>query len=121
MNSAKTWVSIDDFDSGKYVNFASEAGALELFVFASAQNGKTNRIKKVQEDLAIVSGFAPLAMVQTLGFHFCKWANVSAEMMIERNRNFTEYGFPVDVLWMDIEWADQYSEPTGYEYFKFNP
>ena len=41
--------------------------------------------------------------------------------MIERNRNFTEYGFPVDVLWMNIEWADQYSEPTGYEYFKFNP
>jgi len=121
VNSAKTWVSIDDFDTGKYVNFVSEAGALELFVFASAQNGKTNRVKKVQEDLAIVSGFAPLAMVQTLGFHFCKWANVSAEMMIERNRNFTEYGFPVDVLWMDIEWADQYSEPTGYEYFKFNP
>lgn len=42
-------------------------------------------------------------------------------MMIERNRNFTEYGFPLDVLWMDIEWADQYSDPSGYEYYKFNP
>ena len=121
VNSAQTWVSIDDKDQGKSVNFVSISGALELFVFASAQNGATNRVKKVQEDLAIVSGFVPLTMVQTLGFHFCKWANVSAEMMIERNRNFTEHGFPLDVLWMDIEWADQYSDPAGYEYFKFNP
>ena len=38
-----------------------------------------------------------------------------------RNRNFTEYGFPVDVLWSDIEWAQQYDDYTGYEYFKWNP
>jgi alpha 1,3-glucosidase len=71
--------------------------------------------------LAIVSGYMPLPPIHTLGFHFCKWANVSAEMIIERNKNFTMYGFPVDVLWMDIEWADQYSDPAGYEYFIFNP
>ena len=22
---------------------------------------------------------------------------------------------------MDIQWADYYSEPDGYEYFRFNP
>lgn len=103
------------------MNFVSESGALEFFVFASATSGSSNRVKKVQQDLAFVSGFAPLPMIQTLGFHFCKWANVSAEMMIERNRNFTKFGFSVDVLWMDIEWADQNSDPSGYEYFKFNP
>jgi len=27
-------------------------------------------------------------------------------MIIDRNRNFTKFGFPIDVLWMDIEWAD---------------
>ena len=41
--------------------------------------------------------------------------------MIERNSNFTHYDVPVDVLWMDIEWADLNSEPEGYEYFFFNP
>lgn len=56
-----------------------------------------------------------------LGFHFCKWANISAEMLMQRNQDFTSYGFPVDVLWMDIEWADQYSDPQGYQYFMFNP
>jgi alpha-glucosidase (family GH31 glycosyl hydrolase) len=47
-----------------------------------------------------------MPLLHMLGFHFCKWANVSAEMIIERNRNFTDFKFPVDVLWMDIEWAD---------------
>jgi alpha 1,3-glucosidase len=93
-------------DKGKYVNFVSESGTLEFMVFAAAEHGQTNRIKKVQEDLAIVSGYVPMTPVFMLGFHFCKWANVSAEMIMERNRNFTKYEFPVDVLWMDIEWAD---------------
>ena len=42
-------------------------------------------------------------------------------MLMERNKNFTNYGFPVDVLWSDIEWAQQNDDPQGYEYFKFNP
>jgi len=67
-----------------------------------------------------VSGYAAMPPIHSLGFHFCKWANVDANMMMERNRLFTEHGFPVDVLWMDINWADQYSSGT-YEYFVFNP
>jgi hypothetical protein len=47
-----------------------------------------------------------MPLLHTLGFHFCKWANVSADMIMERNKNFTLYGFPVDVLWMDIEWSE---------------
>jgi len=91
---------------GKFANFLSESGALELFVFASSTAGKSNRIKKVQHNLAIVSGFAPLPLLPTLGYHFCKWAHVSADIIMERNSNFTNTGFPVDVLWMDIQWAD---------------
>jgi alpha-glucosidase (family GH31 glycosyl hydrolase) len=47
VNSAHTWVSISDMDDGKYVNFVSESGALELFVFAAKNNGDINRVKKV--------------------------------------------------------------------------
>jgi alpha-glucosidase (family GH31 glycosyl hydrolase) len=59
--------------------------------------------------------------IHMLGFHFCKWYNISADMMIKRNRDFTNYGFPVDVLWMDIEWADKNNEINGTEFFIFNP
>ena len=101
-------------NSGKYVNFVSESGALELFVFSSSTVGNSNRVKKVQENLATVSGFVPMPLLHTLGFHFCKWANVSADMIMERNKNFTTFGFPIDVLWMDIEWSEQDSRPDGY-------
>jgi alpha-glucosidase (family GH31 glycosyl hydrolase) len=47
VNSAQTWVSISDMDDGKYVNYVSESGAIEFFVFASANNGNSNRFKKV--------------------------------------------------------------------------
>ena len=59
--------------------------------------------------------------LHTLGFHFSKWDVVSSDIMRERNQNFTDYDFPVDVLVMDIQWADDQSKFDGYEYFRFNP
>jgi len=47
VNSAHTWISVSDMDEGKYVNFVSESGAIEIFAFASSKSGKSNRIKKV--------------------------------------------------------------------------
>ena len=105
VNSAQTTIDIDDSalagDDGSLITFSSESGALEFFVFSSAlpkEVSHTNRVKKINRDLATISGFAPMPMIQTLGFHFCKWANVSAEILMDRNRDFTEYGFPLDVV-----------------------
>ena len=111
-------------DKGVQVTFASEANVLEFFMFTSGaktQESQTNRVKQVNKDLATISGFAPMPLLHTLGYHFCKWAPVSADMLMDRNRKFSDYGFPIDVLWSDIEWAQQNDDPAGYEYFKFNP
>ena len=62
-----------------------------------------------------------MPLLHMLGFHFCKWAPISADLFMERNRKFSQYGFPIDVLWSDIEYSQQNDDPTGYEYFKFNP
>ena len=110
VNSARTTVDIDrKVGDVVQISFASEANVLEFFMFTSGRtsssSSKSNRVKDVNFDLATVSGFAPLPLFHTLGFHFCKWYPVSAEMLMERNRNFTTYGFPLDVLWSDIEWA----------------
>lgn len=46
-------------------------------------------------------------------------------MITERSQNFTKTGFPVDVLWLDIEhalWADKETVLTrDYRWFTFNP
>ncbi len=44
VNSANTFISIDDLMDGKIANFVSESGALELFAFCSTM---PNRFKKV--------------------------------------------------------------------------
>lgn len=80
MNSADTWVDMwkYNYDSinGTYVNFLSERGAIEAFIFASATHPQ-----RVQKNLAEITGFTALPPVNTLGFHFSKWAPVSAEMI----------------------------------------
>jgi len=76
-------------------------------VFASAHdNSHLNRFKKVQHSLATISGFAPLPPLSHLGYHFSKYGWVSADRIIERNQQFTDFGLAVDVLWMDITYAD---------------
>jgi alpha 1,3-glucosidase len=120
VNSAHTWITLSDYEDGKYANFVSESGALEFIVYSASTDGESNRFKKVQFTNQVVTGFAPMPPVSTLGFHFSKWAPLSAEMMIERNRNFTANNFPVDVLWMDINYANQ-NDTGAYEYFVFNP
>ena len=75
--------------------------------------------------MAEITGFTTLPPINTLGFHFSKWAPVSADMVIERSQNFTKYGFPVDVLWMDIEhalWTEKEDVTTrDYRWFTLNP
>ena len=125
VNSAHTWAFLDDAEEegASNINFVSETGALEVFLFSSAAATKDgdNRNKRISTDLSTVTGFAPLPPLHTLGFHFSKYDQASAQIIMDRNKNFTDYKFPVDVLVMDIQWADQYSEEDGYEYFKFNP
>ena len=113
MNSAHTWVFLDDAtydgEKGSNINFVSETGALEIFLFSSVVETKAdslNRNKRITNALSTVTGFAPLPPLHTLGFHFSKYDEASAEIIMQRNRDFTDYQFPVDVLVMDIQWAD---------------
>lgn len=80
MNSAHTWVFLDDAtyedQPGSNINFVSETGALEIFLFSSVVETKANslnRNKRVTNALSTVTGFAPLPPLHTLGFHFSKY------------------------------------------------
>ena len=44
--------------------------------------------------------------ILSLGFHFSKWEIVSTDIIVERNRNFTKFGFPVDYFWLDLEYTN---------------
>ena len=110
VNAANTFVDIVNLDDGgSFSGFVSESGILEIFVSASAISPK-----RILKNLADITGYAPLPPLFSLGFHFSKYAEVSADIIMRRNEDFNNYGFPVDVFWMDILYSD------NYEYFKFD-
>ena len=76
VNSAHTFAFLDDAEEGSNINFVSETGALEAFLFSSSvvtTDNSLNRNQRVTKDLSTVTGFAPLPPLHTLGFHFSKY------------------------------------------------
>jgi mannosyl-oligosaccharide alpha-1,3-glucosidase len=109
LNSADTWTDLIKTAENKFfTNFVSESGVLELFLFAS------DSPKTQLETLTNITGHATLPPIEALGYHFSKYADVSADIMMERDSDFETYGFPVDYFWMDILYAQE------YEYFTFD-
>jgi len=113
MNAAESLVDLApssySSDTGTFVNFLSEGGALEVFIFGSLQGPK-----RVQNTLSQLTGFPSMPPIHSLGYHFSKWETMTAQDLINRSNDFTSNGFPVDVLWMDIEYSQDHA------YFEFS-
>lgn len=77
MNSADTWTDlIQTTDQKMFTNFVSESGVLELFLFAS------DSPKTQIANLTKITGRASFPPIEALGFHFSKYDEVSAEIML---------------------------------------
>jgi len=90
------------------VSFVSESGIIEFFILSSATSElrKNNAAKDVLYRLSTVTGFAPLPPIYSLGFHFSKYEQTSAEKVMYRDESFEQLQFPVDVYWLDIKHTD---------------
>ena len=105
MNSAETYVFLNHANHGDKTNsaFVSEGNALEFYLL-----GAQGSPKKLQKKLSELTGYTPMPPMHSLGYHFAKWEDNSAHQMVERNHDFTKFGFPVDVFWFDSEYAQDY-------------
>eukprot|EP00347_Sterkiella_histriomuscorum_P014353 403361196 len=112
---ADTYTMNDDVlnQDGRFVDFVTETGRMEFFLFGS---GSQDSPKKVQKTLADIIGYQNLPPIFSLGYHYSKWErNTSAARIIEWNSQFSRANIPVDVFWMDIPYTDD------VKYFTFNP
>ena len=109
MNSAETFVFLNNAHLGKRTNnaFISEGNALEFYLM-----GAEGSPKHLQKKLSELTGYAPMPPLHSLGYNFAKYEDMSADSMMKRNSDFSRYGFPVDVFWFDIDYAQekQYTE-----------
>ncbi|RZC39970.1 neutral alpha-glucosidase C-like [Asbolus verrucosus] len=86
-----------------------ESGSLDTFVLLGPKPVDTVR------QYVGLTGTAHLPQLWTLGYHQCRWNYNSQEDVKDVVANFTKYNFPLDVIWLDIEYTD------GKKYFTWDP
>ncbi|KAH8922813.1 glycoside hydrolase family 31 protein [Atractiella rhizophila] len=129
LNGAETWVDIEKGETGKAVkdswkagkfkhggpedrttktHWMSESGILDLFVFLGPSN------EDIFTSYARLTGTTALPQYFAIGHHQCRWNYLSQEDVLEVSRKFDEFDIPMDVIWLDIEYAEE------HKYFVWN-
>ncbi|KAH0820425.1 hypothetical protein GEV33_002366 [Tenebrio molitor] len=98
-NAAEQWIEItNDEDTQAYLMV--ESGILDLFILL----GPTPT--EVVRQYVALTGTAHLPQLWTLGYHQSRWNYESQDDVKDVVANFTTYNFPLDVIWLDIEYTD---------------
>jgi alpha 1,3-glucosidase len=63
---------------------------------------------------AALTGPTPIPPLWSLGYHQCRWNYWNTEDVLEVDRKFDEADIPLDVTWLDIEYAEE------HRYFDWN-
>ncbi|PFH44771.1 glycoside hydrolase family 31 protein [Amanita thiersii Skay4041] len=100
---SETWIDIGHSSKdATETHWISESGILDLFLMP----GPTP--EKIFNQYAGLTGTAPLPAQWALGYHQCRWNYVSSEDVRTVQKRFDEEDMPVDVFWLDIEYADEH-------------
>ncbi|KAG2067925.1 glycoside hydrolase family 31 protein [Suillus decipiens] len=107
--ASETWIDIAHVEKGGVqTHWISESGILDVFLLP----GPTPT--DVFTQYAHLTGTAPLPAHWSLGYHQCRWNYVSSDDVRGVQNRFDEEDFPVDVFWLDIEYAED------HRYFMWN-
>ncbi|KAG1729210.1 glycoside hydrolase family 31 protein [Suillus paluster] len=107
--ASETWIDIAHTPKkGVETHWISESGILDVFLIP----GPTP--EDVFKQYARLTGTAPLPAHWALGYHQCRWNYVSSDDVRGVQTRFDEENFPVDVFWLDIEYAED------HRYFMWN-
>ncbi|KAH7098279.1 alpha-glucosidase [Auriculariales sp. MPI-PUGE-AT-0066] len=98
--ASETWIDIH-YPTPKSANsfWMSESGILDLLILP----GPTP--ERIFEQYAGLTGSTPLPAAWSLGYHQCRWNYVSSDDVRSVQKRMDEEHFPLDVLWLDIEYS----------------
>ncbi|KAH6693070.1 neutral alpha-glucosidase AB, partial [Verticillium dahliae] len=108
LNAAETWIDITKDKSSGIVgsktttntHWMSESGLLDVFVFL----GPTPQ--DVTKNYVQLTGTTAMPQEFAIGYHQCRWNYVSDDDVKDVDRKMDRYKIPYDVIWLDIEFAD---------------
>ena len=97
------------FDMGKRAperySFGADGGELDYFVFTG---GKERSPKRVLEDYANLTGKTPLPPIWALGNQQSRWSYFPEARVREIADGFRKHKIPADVIYLDIDYMDEY-------------
>ena len=100
-NCTDSWVEISTSENNKNVNWISEAGIIDLYLFCNKD------YEKQINTLCNITGFAPLCPLYSLGYHICRWGFKDTNDIEEVSKKYDELNIPYDVFWLDIDHTNE--------------
>jgi len=96
-------------DSSEMLVIGAHQGQPDLFfLFADS-------LAELTREYQQLVGTTPLPPVWSLGYHQCRWGYTSAKELEGYKRRFKKEKFPVDGLWLDIDYMNGYRVFTFHE------
>ncbi|KAJ4496712.1 glycoside hydrolase family 31 protein [Lentinula lateritia] len=100
---SETWIDISyPTKKSTHTHWISESGIMDVFLLP----GPTP--EEVFAQYARLTGTTALPAHWSLGYHQCRWNYVSSDDVRTVQRRFDEEDMPVDVFWLDIEYAQDH-------------
>ena len=83
-------------------HWMAESGILDIFVFL----GPTS--EAIFDQYTALTGRTPLPQLFAIAYHQCRWNYLSQEDVLGVQSRFDEADIPLDVIWLDIEYAEEH-------------
>ena len=103
-NTFRTYFDMGKTSPERY-SFGADGGELDYFVFTG---GRENSPKKVLEDYASLTGKTPLPPIWALGNQQSRWSYFPEKRVREIAEGFRKNKIPADVIYLDIDYMDEY-------------
>ncbi|KAL8278215.1 hypothetical protein RQP46_009388 [Phenoliferia psychrophenolica] len=83
-------------------HWMTESGILDLFIFLGPSP------LTIFDQYTALTGRTPLPQLFAIAYHQCRWNYQSQTDVLDVQRRFDEADIPFDVIWLDIEYADEH-------------
>ncbi|KAJ7840526.1 glycosyl hydrolases family 31-domain-containing protein [Mycena olivaceomarginata] len=100
---SETWIDVSHAsDKSTETHWISESGILDLFLMPGPTPAD------IFAQYSRLTGTPVIPPHWSLGYHQCRWNYISSEDIRTVQKRFDEEDMPVDVFWLDIEYADEH-------------
>ena len=103
-NTFRTFFDMGNTARDRYT-FGADGGELDYYVFIG---GKERTPKKILEDYASLTGTTPLPPIWALGNQQSRWSYFPEKRVREIADGFRKNKIPADVIYLDIDYMDEY-------------